>query len=238
MTLERAIEVFVHAFAWGKSQAHPYLVRGEDGLWVLQDGPGRKNPRKIEVIVSELEPAEVVRRIKKTGLGWHFLCHIHADDAEFDVIRAAYKELGYRAMSTEWIFIHHLENIPHFTSDPPVRKVETIEQAKSIPQRASQRRKFRAESRLYAAWDDATDYGWVESVPFGEDAWVSGLYVFRDARGRGFGRALMSKLLQEEKAHGVRTSVLVASSDGARLYPHLGYEKIAMLQVFCPTERA
>lgn len=205
---------------------------------MLQDGPGRKNPRKSEVITSGIEPAEVVGRIRKIGLGWHFLCHIHADDAEFDAIRAAYKDLGYRAMSTEWVYIHRLQNIPLISSDPPVRLVETAEQAKAIPQRASQPRKFREGSRLYAVWDDTTDYGWVESVPFGEDAWVSGLYVFSDARGRGFGRALMSKLLQDDKAHGVRTSVLVASSDGARLYPHLGYEKIATLQVFCPMERA
>jgi hypothetical protein len=47
----------------------------------------------------------------------------------------------------------------------------------------------------------------------------------------------MSALLQDDREHGVEESVLVASSDGARLYPHLGYEKLGVLQVFCPAMR-
>jgi hypothetical protein len=47
----------------------------------------------------------------------------------------------------------------------------------------------------------------------------------------------MSALLADDRAHGVESSVLLASSDGARLYPHLGYRRLGVLQIFCPVRR-
>jgi GNAT superfamily N-acetyltransferase len=86
-------------------------------------------------------------------------------------------------------------------------------------------------------WDDTGDYGWVSSIPVGDKAWVSDLYVHEAFRGMGYGRALMSALLREDKEHRVRESVLLASVAGARLYPHLGYQRIGTLQIFCPRSR-
>ncbi len=237
MNLDAAIEVFVQAFSLGKSVAHPYLAQQVDGLWVMRDAPGRKCPRKIEVVSHGLDPRDVVQRIQRARLGWHFLCHVHPVKGDYQGIRDAYKSLGYRALSTEALFIHDLCDIPEFESEPPVRRVFTQAEANSIPQIAKHKLKLLAGSRQFAVWDEHRDYGYVRSVPVKEDAWVSNLYVHGDSRGRGFGRALMSALLRTDRSHGVRTSVLLASSDGARLYPHLGYRRIGVLQMFCPVTR-
>ncbi len=237
MTVGAAVEVFVTAFCQLKSRTHPYVPEKVDGLWIMRDGPGRKVPRKIEIASVDLPPEETARRIKKQGIGWHFLCEIHPLEADYEGIRLKYKSLGYRAVSTEWLFIHHLKNIPEYESLPPVRQLLTPEAVNAVPQRARHKRKLLDGTRKYAIWDEETDYGWVTSVPVGKAAWAAALYVHADARGRGFGRALMSRLLLDDKASGTETSVLLASSDGARLYPYLGYEKIAILQMFCPASR-
>ena len=176
----------------------------------------------------------MIREIQDSGIGWHFLCDIHSPQEDFTSRRAQYNELGYRALSTEWLFIHDMKDIPDFESDPQVRLVSDQDVLSHINQIASQPRKLQPGSRLYSAWDEGQDFGWVTSVPYRDSAWVANLYVHREFRGKGFGRALMSKLLNEDRENGVKQSVLLASSDGARLYPHLGYQQIGILQMFCP----
>lgn len=238
VSIPKAIEVFVHAFSQGKSMTYPYVPHFVDGMWIMRDTPDRKNARKIEIISYGIEPKSVVDRIQKHDIGWHFLCEIHRPEDDFDAIRAEYKSLGYKAVSTEWLFVHSLENIPEFSSTPEVRLVEDQATMDSIPMRGSQRRKLRAGAQHYSIWDDETDYGWVYSVPVGENAWVADLHVHDDLRGRGYGKALMSKLLQDDKALGIQNSVLLASSLGARIYPTLGYQQIGILQMFCPAKRS
>lgn len=237
MDLERAIEVCVHAFAAGKSVSYPYLVSRHDRLWVMQDAPGRKRTRKIEVFSHGVGAEATIEGIRAAGLGWHFVCDVIPEGEDPAPVRASYKALGYRALATEWFFVNDLETVPKLDCAPPVRRVRSNEEWSTIPQHTSQPRKFRDGVRQYSVWDDARDYGWVHSVPYGEDAWVSDLYVHPDSRGRGFGAALMSRLLQDDKTLGVHASVLVASTSGARLYPHLGYRRIGTLQVFCPIRR-
>jgi GNAT superfamily N-acetyltransferase len=240
MTLERAIEVFVRAFSIGKSQTHPYPAERFDGIWVLKDGPGRKTPRKMEVITSGLEPADAVDRVRRAGVAWHFLCDISADESPdtLERIKREYKAQGYRVLGQEWMFVHDLTEIPHFECDPPVRMVETQAEASKIPQLASHKLKLLPGSRQFGVWDGARDYGWVRSVPIEEDAWTANLHVHSDVRRQGYGRALMSALLESDREHGVGANVLLASTAGSKLYPVLGYRQIATLQMFCPLERA
>ena len=57
--------------------------------------------------------------------------------------------------------------------------------------------------------------------------------------GAGIGRALLSKMLRDDRARGSKCSVRTASHTGALLYPHLGYERIGTLFMFAPiNERA
>ncbi len=238
MNLQVATQVFVTAFSQGKSRTYPYPAEYVDGLWVMQDKPPRKNPRKIEIIACELEPAVAVDRIQKLNLGWHFVCSIDPIEVNPTEVRDQYKALGYRAIATEWMFIHRLQSIPVFACDPPVQRVETQAQLNQIPQSARQKQRLPENGRLYMIWDEPRDIGRVQSIPVGQNAWVADLYVQAELRGQGYGRALMSRLLQDDRSAGIECSVLLASTAGARLYPHHGYEQIGTLQIFCPKERS
>jgi GNAT superfamily N-acetyltransferase len=241
ISIDEAIDVFVRGFSFMKSFAHPYVAERIGPLWVLRDSPPRRRPRKLEIVAHGVEPAEVVRVVREAGLGWHFLCHLHEHDGEFAAVREGYKAEGYRALETEWMFARDLAGLPVLTSDPPVQRVRTDADAERLRRTSRSRPILRehlaaepAPQRLYAAMDERAVYGWVSSIPFGARAWVADLFVRPEHRGRGFGRALMSALLADDRRHGIETSVLLASSDGARLYPHLGYRRLATVQIFCP----
>jgi GNAT superfamily N-acetyltransferase len=254
ISIPDAVEVFVRGFCFLRSSTRPYVAERLGHLWLLRDAPPapragkpatvRRDPRKAEVIAYDTAPARVVAAIRDADPGWHFVCHLHEPDVLTRSIRDAYKALGYRALATEWMFAHDLGAIPALGSEPPVRRVRTEEEAERL-RTLSRRRQIRpqdlaadaAPQRLYAAMDVREVYGWVSSVPVRQHAWVANLYVPAQHRGKGFGRALMSALLADDLAHGVDASVLLASTDGARLYPHLGYRQLGVLQIFCPVRR-
>lgn len=237
MTLEQAIEVSLYGFAAGKSLFYPYAVSRIDGLYHLHDSPARKNARKEEVFAVDLPPGEVAESLRRAGIAWHFLCDAASVGADLKQRKADYKALGYRAMATEWIFFHDLREIPLYECDPPVRQLQTAEEWGTIPQDTNQKRKWVEAFRQYAIWDDAAAYGWAESRPHGRYGYTADLHVRESHRGKGFGRALMSRLLRDDRDLGLEANALIASTAGARLYPHLGYQLLGTLQMFCPVNR-
>lgn len=232
--LNAAIEVFVKAIAKAKSQYGPYFCSRLGEMWVLHDDPQRKDPRKTEVVTSGKASASVVDEIQRAGLGWHFLCDIQGNGFDFEGRRSEYKALGYRAMTTEWMFVHDLIKVPEFDSSPPVRIVTSQAEANGIPQIAKHKLKLQPGSRDFWIWDERRDYGAVRSLDIGDCGWVQGLHVHRDVRRRGYGKALMSALLQSDASLGRTRSVLLASTAGSKLYPLVGYRQIGVLQMFCP----
>ena len=237
ISIPDAIEVFVHGFSYGKSRTYPYKPRKVGPLWVMRDDPPRKKERKIEIISHGVAPENAIETIKEAGIGWHFLCEIHHPEDDFQAIRDQYKALGYKALSTEWLFVHDLQDIQIHESTPPVRLVTDDEAMQEISRLRLKSRKLMPGTRQFATWDTTNYFGRVTSIPYNDSAWVADLYVEAQHRGKGYGRALMSRLLQTDREHGIKQSVLLASTDGARLYPHLGYEQIGVLQMFCPSKR-
>lgn len=230
-----------------KSFASPYGFEVHDGIWLMRDGVAEKRrriPRKKEVVALSLLAEDVVCRISELDLGHHFVSHIHRLDESQDEIRESYKALGYRSMLSEGMFVHDLLDIPKYTSQPEVRQVVTIEDSEKIKKVRRNRAAIRdsdltsenPEHRLYAIVDRTRAYGWVGSIPFCDQTWVADLFVRQGYRGRGYGRSLMSAVMAADKAEGINRSVLLASSAGARLYPHLGYRQIGTLQLFCPAK--
>ena len=237
ISIPDAIEVFVRSFSLAKSKTYPYVPTKVGDLWIMRDDPPRKKERKIEIIAHGPNPADIVKEVEESQVGWHFLCHIHAPDEDFQGIRKQFKELGYRSMSTEWLFAHALANIPIHDSTPPVRPVPDVETLDQINRVTSRPKILRPNTRFFSVWDETKEVGWVTSIPFKDSAWVHDLYVQSEFRGKGYGRALMSKLLMSDRENGVKQSVLLASSAGARLYPYIGYQQIGVLQMFCPITR-
>jgi GNAT superfamily N-acetyltransferase len=63
-------------------------------------------------------------------------------------------------------------------------------------------------------------------------SYICRVYTAEAHRGRGLGRALMARLLADDRAKGARWSVLTASRMGAPLYRSLGYQALGTILIF------
>lgn len=252
MEVPTAAEVFLRAIALLKSTTYPYVATNlleqerpsrNRFLWVMRDTPHRKGARKAEVITYDITPEEVADAVQRAAIGWHFLGVLHGPDDSEDR-KAEFKSSGYRSLATEWLFSHDLADLPSFKSPIPIERVESRSDAEHWNRLAGSKvlrpkdwDKHDFDFRQYVMADDVDVYGKVRSVAVGRNSWVSDLWIRPVYRGKGFGKALMAQLLREDKAAGVQNSVLLASKDGARIYPALGYRQIAVMQMFCPRVR-
>ena len=88
--------------------------------------------------------------------------------------------------------------------------------------------------RQYVAMEREDLIGWVKSIRVGSSAWCSNLFVNPAYRRRGVGKALMAKMLHDDKSSNLQANVLLASHTGAKLYRTLGYEQIGELFIYTP----
>jgi GNAT superfamily N-acetyltransferase len=58
----------------------------------------------------------------------------------------------------------------------------------------------------------------------GPAGWIGTIFIARDWRGRGLGRAITQAIIDRLDAHGCTTLVLVATTEGRRLYERMGFE--------------
>jgi GNAT superfamily N-acetyltransferase len=240
--IEHAIEVFVRGFCAVRSVTHPYEGRRVGELWVMRDAP-RKNPknyRKEEWIAYRVPPREVDAAARKATRGRFFVCAIRALDESDDELRAGYKELGYRLLGTEPLFVHRLKRIPIVEVAVALEHVMTSEMADRFG-KATRTRPIAAEQlhqdapfRQYVALEDGQIIGWVRSIDAADSTWCSNMYVRPSHRRRGIGRALLARMLKDDRRRGAKQSVLLSSHTGALLYPKVGYEQIGLLLIFAP----
>jgi GNAT superfamily N-acetyltransferase len=242
MTLEKAVHVFVHGFAFTRSFTHPYLISKRAGLTVMHDEP-RERERNPEYVVVGMSLDKGWQALQKAGFSRGGVCIMCGVDEDLGRVRDAYKSFGLRFARSEPMFIADPADAPIYKAPLPVVRVDSSELAERV-KRAARTRQILPEHmgredtlRLYAAINGRSAVGWVKSIPVDDCAWVSNLYVDKAMRGKGIGRALMSTMLQDDAAHGVRHSVLLASGAGSRLYPHVGYERIGTLMMFIPAKR-
>lgn len=239
MTLAEATEVFVRGYSFTKSLTSPYVPTLQGNLWVMRDGPGRRQPpRTAEFVACDLPPAEVIRQIGSPEFRYG-LAVLRSTEEDLDTVRRAYRSEGFRLLRREPMFVRNCEDLGADLGS--VRLVSTKDDFEAVF-RASRRREIdpahldRPELvRLYGAFSGRFAIGWVKSVPVGKAGWVSNLFVDPGHRGRGIGFALMAALLAGDAAHGLSESVLLASNLGARLYSRLGYRQIGVLLLFAPT---
>jgi len=237
-----AAEVFVRGFAHVRSMTYRYGVSFDSGVWMLRDEPDRDKARASELTAIEPTVEQVAARVAAASpaLRRWMLCYLEPEDP--DAPRAkppaptVFREAGYRRRGIEPLFVADPALAPRYGG--PVVRVRTAELAEQARLANGGRRQLLpgdldaddATTRLYAAMDGRDVVGWVSSVRIGTlGSSVANLFVTASARRRGLGRALMSTVLADDARLGIQASVLTASNDGTRLYPHVGYRQIATL---------
>ena len=82
-------------------------------------------------------------------------------------------------------------------------------------------------TRAFVAWLKGKPVGAVEVFLGEEAAGIHGLSVLDDYRRRGIGSALIEHGCQEAARSGADTMVLLATSEGRRLYVRRGFNEVA-----------
>lgn len=241
ITIEHAINVFVHGFAFTRSRTFPYLVkRISDNVWRLHDAARRSGDYRTEEFVAYgLSAAELDAIVERESAGRNRLCVIRRPDESEEELRADFKNQGYRLNTTEPFMAHDLRKIEPVNEPLPVVSVTTLEQASALA-KAVGCRQMRPEyltadpppMRQYAVMDGDTPVGWVASIPVCGSAWCSNMLVQPAYRRRGIARALLTRMLKDDREAGAQWNVLLASHTGARLYPTVGYDTIGELFMY------
>jgi ribosomal protein S18 acetylase RimI-like enzyme len=243
-----AIEVFARGFCFTRSLTHPYLAERVGPIWVVRDAPRQheKDYRREEWIAHGIDPAKIDATARKHTRGRFAVCALRAIDEPDAPLRDSFKRLGYRLGATEALMMHDLKRIPQFDSPLPIHRVTTQELAerfgKAKRRKPLDQRFLRDDSplRQYVAIDGSTRsvIGWVASIQTTPDAAsVWDMYVHPRYRRRGIGRALMSRMLHDDRDAGVKLSQLTASHTGALLYAAIGYSQIGELLLFTPPKK-
>ena len=243
MTIDQAIEVFVEGYGFVRSFSHPYVPeRIHSGIWLLRDAERKRGDyRSEEYVAYGVDPAEVLRTACAHTRGRYKMSVIRAADEPDVEIRAGFKALGCRLNTTEGFFLHPLTNLAPVDCPAEIVRVTTLEQADLLTTATLRRhilpRHLAADPpplRQYMALIDSRPVGWVGSVPVCGAAWCTSMYVQPLHRRKGIARALMMRMLADDRDSGASASVLLASHTGAKLYPVLGYERIGELMMYSP----
>lgn len=244
VNFDRAVEVFVRAFAFVRSRTHPYLAEKIEGIWRLRDTPRTSGDyRNEEWVAHGVEPKEIDRIIRQNTLSKYAVCPILPSGENDQSFRTDFKALGYRLCATEPFMIHDLKRIPQCKSPATIERVTTQEMALRLS-KVTRSRPMRPEllapdapRRQYVALMDDKLVGWVASIVVGDSTWCSNMYVMEEFRRLGIGKALLSRLLRDDRDSGATMGVLLASHVGAKLYPVVGYRQIGTLYIYTPRRR-
>lgn len=242
--LDTALEVFARGICVPRSFTHPCLAERVDGMWVTRDAPRRRGRyRREEWFAHGIAPDETVRIVRRHTRGRYAICAICTVGESDEPTRAGYRALDHRLGFTEPIMVHRLRRIPRFASPIEIVRVLDPDLADQV-NKAVRRRQILPEHftpdaplRMYAALMDGDPAGWVSSVEVAGATWCANLYVKPEFRRRGIGRALMCRMLRDDRSHGSQLAVLAASHTGALLYPLVGYEQIGTLFMYTPRRR-
>jgi len=233
---------FGKGFSYTRSLTHPYECVFIGPLMVMRDAPGKKqDPRVEEIVVHGVSPQEADRMICEYCPAKFGLSPLEGMDFDHDALKEQYKAMNYRLRGREPMFVRDLASaIP--SSPEQIIRVMDMETADALNGVTRTRQILPshlgvddAPLRQYAAMHEGKPVGWVRSIDAGDHCrWVSNLYVQPEHRRKGLARALMNKMLADDKRLGATHSVLLASNAGSHLYPTLGYEQIGLLQLFTP----
>ncbi|HEX4794122.1 MAG TPA: GNAT family N-acetyltransferase [Humisphaera sp.] len=244
-SINRAMEVFVRGYSFTRSFTHPYHPQQMAQAWVVRDTPRKRGAdyRREEWVGAQIAPAELDALARENARGHFCICAIVPEGQNDGPLRAAYKSLGYRLGTSEFLMAHRLKSIPKFPEPFPIERVLSADLADRLTKSAGQRQILPvhlhadAPLRQYVALDNERPTGWVRSIAVDDATWVSNMHVLPKYRRRGIGKSLLARMLRDDRKLGSKVSVLMASHAGAMLYPVVGYEMLGKLLVYTPIRR-
>lgn len=241
--MQDAIEVFARGFSFTRSFTHPYIPEQlEQGIWVVRDAPHEKGQRRKEEYIGHgVSPVDLDATARKHTRGHYHICAVLEYGESDTKLRSDFKELGYRLAGTEAFMVHDLRQIESVPEPVPVSRVTTLEVCNALAKAARSRQILPeyldaepAPMREYVATDGDQLVGWVGSVRVNSYCWCTNMHVVASHRRRGIARALMTRMLQDDKETGANANVLLASHVGSKLYPVVGYRQIGQLYIYVP----
>jgi GNAT superfamily N-acetyltransferase len=242
--LQRAIEVFARGLSYTRSFTHPYLAERIGKVWVVRDALRKRgNYRTEEWIAHGVAPEKIDQVAREHTRGRFAVCAIFGVHESDEILRKGFKALDYRLGTTEAVMVHPLKRIPRFDDPVEITRVTTVELAERLNKAAKSRQILPehltedAQLRQYLALEGDKPVGWVRSIDVGHATWCSNMYVDPEFRRRGIARAMMSKMLRDDRTNGSKLAVLTASRAGAKLYPVMGYKQIGTLMLYTPKKR-
>jgi GNAT superfamily N-acetyltransferase len=244
--IDAALRVFVRGFSYTRSLTHPYEWARVDGLWVMRDAPRRRKSdrdRAEEWVGCDVPPQVFDRVVRANARGRFGLCVVVARDQDDAPMRAAFKSLGYHLRATEPLMVQVSTRIPRLSCPLSIKRVTTLAEADALA-RAAGRRQVLSEHlsagdasplwQYVATTDDGAIVAWGRSIAVDNASWVSNIFTTPKFRRRGIARALLARLLRDDRARGLRRSVLLSSHTGALLYEAVGFERIAKAYLYTP----
>src|SRR5262249_50196008 len=216
LNIKFAIEVFVRGHSVVKSRTFPYEAARVEALWVMRDAP-RKIPRdyrKEEWIAYDVDASKVDAMARRQSRGRFFVCAMIKEGEPDGPTRAAYKSLGYRLLATEGFFVHRLTRTPNLPSPVSIERVSTPELAARLGKAARSRPipdaylGDGAPFRQYVTLAGDQIVGRVRSVDAVGATWCADMYVNQSHRRQGIGRALLGRMLRDDRIRGSKGSVL------------------------------
>lgn len=212
-------------------------------MWVIRDTPRKRGDYRNEEWLAFRVPAARADRIARrhTRGGFSVCAFLRAGEPDVG-LRADYKRMRYRLITTESLMVHPLRPIAR--PRPPrgifvsrvlsARVADRLARMVGVRQILPEHLRPGAPLRQYIASRGRRIIGHVRSNMVGRASWCSNMYVIPKLRRRGIGRALVGRMLADDRKAGSREAVLLASHAGEKLYAAVGYRTIATLYLFTP----
>jgi GNAT superfamily N-acetyltransferase len=203
-------------------------------------------PFQMEFLATDMDPVVVSARInsyyKKPGE--KFVLNIFHSEPTRPDLKIQYQSLGYDFVETTMIMGLSLPvKIPRGWTH--VHKIDTPEDIEFANKGLALGGEHIPPQifgdphivNFYAQLEHRA-VGWTQLVTAFEGiGYINQLYTLPVYRRRGIGTRLLRRVHQEANHLGLRHMVLLASEMGMSLYRHAGYQPLAYLSVFRPTEQ-
>lgn len=245
LSLPKLIDIVASALALNRSIVAPAEVVRHGPLWILRDRNPRPGlARTEEIFAYGAATNEVVRALRDYApRGRYALEPFVTPEDDAEQLKAAFKAAGYRLSNTEPLFVAPLQNREPATASWTIRRVQSVEEARIISKQlyGKSYRKVRPEDvvsatpaiRMYWVDVDGQAVAVARSLmPQPAATWMQDVVTVPAFRRRGIATALLGHILADDMIHGSQHSVLLASQSGSRLYPLLGYQQRAVLQIY------